>query len=1138
MEANSELNRLNDELNKLGGGESRTASLEQHCIVDEWKGKADTQTLWPLRTSLGVRKPAFSEKYYESDGISYYPTSSTSNLLNVIETPEKFQPIRQISRWLLDGYNACLTTYGARDTCKSRILFGDANSAPESFDSPQSCSLVHTLLRDLYRAQEAELEEGRFNLSIGISAWTLTGANKIVDLCHASAGAGGDAQYFAANALRFTTVLCPTIETALKTVSSARATCPGVLAKPNRFGSVMEADRAHFFLRVIIHRASAGVTSDIGRVSHLHVADLIGTAPTEGPAFSSLHEDDQAMRREFSTQLGSFTRMILDLGGQTWQQRPTRLTQILAPVVTGNAKTWVLAFLKNGENNVAASMSTMNALEGSTTLSTTCHRIEGVPLSQLDMHPAPPTHSSDGIEKCNWSPVSATKDTGPHLAREEREFLVSFLESDVLQEINGMGGARDASGLRRAEFGREAVPATRDAWTNDLANDEKDSGYLSVHFGRAGHLSSREDRSTDYGRNTDVPRALPPLPAHQSIDPEHEGTAAAYSRHNNHVEELSKSYIGGVLSSPPPSPPRDVSTASDMPPDRSRLDLDRSTSGPSSGPQPIHLRGGSVSRSASSHFAAQYDGGIEEGELRDGQEAALSSALRRSHSSLLRALDEERKKRAAYEERVAALEEEVQECRAEAIVKEASTKVEELRLRGVIRQMANDKGLGAALECFERHIQRLESENSSLRQRNVLLEDRSLVGVSGELNASELKQLRVRETHRSEYGQSFGSINADDIENTPLDNTNNTADDLESHFGQVHYKLLTQSLTKAAEELRVRLKRAEREAESARLECQALQQKERQFMVSVRLATTTTRKLKSCQAEAVRLSELLEEERRSRGGAAQDLAGLQEELLDVQASESRMRADYNAVVEECHRLRARVRELERDKQEQHKVDRFVAKHVGTTYGSVPPVLSPPRTRVPEPVAGRVRRPESADRGRSRSAERSRDRGADRGSNIFAQTIRDATPRSRALPERRSKSPVADRRMRDGPSTLQLPTEASISQFNRRFPESSFSFQYPALSRLTSSASKPSRPLTPGRAPVPDLASPAPWLANAAGRQSNEASFYGPSLQHAKSSLYASLAAQVPTPKPAEFGTEQLTGRPDLSASTPNKARRH
>jgi len=134
---------------------------------------------------------------------------------------------------------------------------------------------------------------------------------------------------------------------------AARTRAPGARAQgPD--SALRERDRAHFFLRVVVHRGGAGADA----VSHLHLVDLIGTAPMDDAphsvssgnsnsnssssvgAWRHLPEEDRVARRDHALQLQALTkvrwRQVVWCGRPHFSPSPTFLA--LSPQVLAEMK--------------------------------------------------------------------------------------------------------------------------------------------------------------------------------------------------------------------------------------------------------------------------------------------------------------------------------------------------------------------------------------------------------------------------------------------------------------------------------------------------------------------------------------------------------------------------------------------------------------------------------------------------------------------------------------------------------------------------------------------------------------------------------------------------------------------------------
>ena len=310
------------ELENLGGGDAKAVAAEVHAIVDDRLGNSsgirgsssNAQVVWLDRHgAVGLRDVSMPSDAPAAEALRYYPTSTAHRLHDVLRRPAAdFALVHDLSQWVFRGFNVCVVGYGERLAGKTAAFFGFDGQLPAmvaNLDAahrtapPASAAsaggtgpglldtggLAINVLRDLY-LQEAAAHDGA---TIALSAWTLSGP-RFVDLLAPSASAGATAG--TVGALEFVSVHCPTYAAALKArqdnairalpsrhrplppplqvLLAARSRAPGARAHAPD-AAVRERDRAHFFLRVLLHRPGPGT------ISHLHLVDLIGTAPMD-----------------------------------------------------------------------------------------------------------------------------------------------------------------------------------------------------------------------------------------------------------------------------------------------------------------------------------------------------------------------------------------------------------------------------------------------------------------------------------------------------------------------------------------------------------------------------------------------------------------------------------------------------------------------------------------------------------------------------------------------------------------------------------------------------------------------------------------------------------------------------------------
>jgi hypothetical protein len=110
-------------------------------------------------------------------------------------------------------------------------------------------------------------------------------------------------------------VECPDKEKAMHLLRHARSQAQAMVSSgKNKGKSISEVERFHFFTRIVIHQASTGCNGE-GKVSHIHLVDLIGMAPNieDDKSFSRMNYEDKEARRINSMQLLSFTKVLTEM---------------------------------------------------------------------------------------------------------------------------------------------------------------------------------------------------------------------------------------------------------------------------------------------------------------------------------------------------------------------------------------------------------------------------------------------------------------------------------------------------------------------------------------------------------------------------------------------------------------------------------------------------------------------------------------------------------------------------------------------------------------------------------------------------------------------------------------------------------
>jgi hypothetical protein len=235
-------------------------------------------------------------------------------------------------------------------------------------------------------------------------------------------------------------VECPTYDIALQVLLTARERAFGAgLQTPG-----LNRDKAHFFLRILIHKADNDRIG-CGSLSYLHIVDLIGTTTIDDIAFNNLPEENRITKRDGALQLQTLCKVLFEMESLSKSQlkhmpttetphnrsafashdprttilrenealtpqenrssfkttssylnslsykmkvtsaRDSKLTCILAPLLHGNSRTSFLVFLKNGESHYKQTKSTLSTLKSVTDIKSACYKVQGISLSSLGL---------------------------------------------------------------------------------------------------------------------------------------------------------------------------------------------------------------------------------------------------------------------------------------------------------------------------------------------------------------------------------------------------------------------------------------------------------------------------------------------------------------------------------------------------------------------------------------------------------------------------------------------------------------------------------------------------------------------------------------------------------------------------------
>jgi hypothetical protein len=85
---------LTNELESLGGGDSKANYMEAHYVLDDRLTRGDNQTVWLNRNHVSLRDAFMPLNSPISDNIMNFEVTDTYKLQDVLECPDQLQHIK------------------------------------------------------------------------------------------------------------------------------------------------------------------------------------------------------------------------------------------------------------------------------------------------------------------------------------------------------------------------------------------------------------------------------------------------------------------------------------------------------------------------------------------------------------------------------------------------------------------------------------------------------------------------------------------------------------------------------------------------------------------------------------------------------------------------------------------------------------------------------------------------------------------------------------------------------------------------------------------------------------------------------------------------------------------------------------
>ena len=347
---------LTEELERLGGGDARVGEIDVIVRVAPSKTE-ENASVHVQRGNVVVVQDEQSDSSHEATA-SLDENATEDDVFDSIGAPAV--------EWLWDGFNSSIVASGESGSGKSYTLVGE------------DCGLCGMILASIFYRRD--LFEDPSAISVGISAWELRGEN-LVDLLSATTETETISKK--SSQFNFSTILCPDLKTAIDVLRNSRLKSVNWHVE-GEFDVSLIPNRAHGFLRFVLHNAL-----DM-RVSTLHIVDCVGENS------SALQQDKPGLRTIAQQQL-SFKRMISELcshkKGSTYDSsrgtgvltssRETLLNRLVAPLIAGNCKSFLLVTVTPSLNSVPRTRSILKSFCAAVGIRCACVRMLDIQLQDL-----------------------------------------------------------------------------------------------------------------------------------------------------------------------------------------------------------------------------------------------------------------------------------------------------------------------------------------------------------------------------------------------------------------------------------------------------------------------------------------------------------------------------------------------------------------------------------------------------------------------------------------------------------------------------------------------------------------------------------------------------------------------------------
>lgn len=287
---------------------------------------------------------------------------------------------RPAARWLLDGFNVCVLGSGEGGTGKSGALAGGRGAVLQAALAEVYLCLGGSDSLPRWRGgeeDEAPAMAAAGDAEVALSAWSVVGAD-VYDLLRPG---GGQPSPHRGRRRAFRCVRARSLAEAEELVALAQ-----------RRAASAQGPR-HVIYRAAMRSRSAVAETGEGLSAALHVVDTVGPRPLRLRA-DDAHGDsatataEQRARRAVAADLLALGRVVSELSVRSSRStaaceaplhaaRDAPLSELVAPLLAGNCKAYLLACVSDAREDYLGTVSTLRVAARARTIRSACMRARG-----------------------------------------------------------------------------------------------------------------------------------------------------------------------------------------------------------------------------------------------------------------------------------------------------------------------------------------------------------------------------------------------------------------------------------------------------------------------------------------------------------------------------------------------------------------------------------------------------------------------------------------------------------------------------------------------------------------------------------------------------------------------------------------